>query len=382
MTVLTADWLSSDETQTLFNLFASAGFQLFCVGGCVRNALLGEPVADIDMATDATPEQVIELARDAGLRSILTGIDHGTVSVIVGDVPFEITTFRTDLETDGRHATVRFSRSLEEDAQRRDFTMNALYVGADGTVHDTVGGLADLQDRRVRFIGNAADRIEEDHLRILRFFRFYAWYGSPECGIDADGLSACAEWADGIDALSRERVGSEMRKLLSAPDPSPAVGSMAQAGILRRVMPGADVAPLSVLIHLEDGLKPDWKRRALALGGESITDAWRLSKADARAVDAARMDLNEPKGVNEMAYRNGAEHAQNVSLALAASTQQPMAPEIEDRIAKAAVAVFPLKASDLMPDFEGPALGDKLKMLEDAWIASDFQLTREQLLSL
>lgn len=381
MTTVTGAWLTCDGTQALFELFGDAGYQLFCVGGCVRNALLDEPVADIDMATDAHPELVQSLCEGAGLRVIPTGIDHGTVTVMYDEIPYEITTFRTDVDTDGRHATVAYSSSIGEDAKRRDFTMNALYVGMDGVVIDTVGGLDDITARRVRFIGDAHQRIAEDHLRILRFFRFHAWYGGQEGGVDADGLAACAEGADGLDTLSRERVGTEMRKLLAAPDPAPAVASMGQSGILARVMPGAEAGLLAPLVHFEDGISPDWLRRALALGGEDLRDAWRLSKSDATDLAQARTDLAAQSSVAEMAYFHGANHARNVALVIAASMQQPIAPDLEDQIAKAVNAEFPLTSGDLMPTYQGPELGARLKELKARWIASDFALTREQLLA-
>lgn len=381
MTKLDADWLVSDGTQRLFKLFGDAGHQLYCVGGCVRNALLCEEVADLDMATNARPEQVQKLAERAGLKTIPTGIAHGTLTVMSDDVPYEITTFRNDVSTDGRRATVAYSDSLQDDAQRRDFTINALYVGADGAVIDTVGGLQDLAQRRVRFIGDAHQRIAEDYLRILRFFRFYAWYGDTDAGIDADGLAACADGAEGIDRLSKERIGAEMCKLLAAADPAPAVASMQQTGILARVMPGADAATLAVLVHLEDGFKPDWKRRALALGGENLKDHWRISKADADALDQARADLQTGTRPGEMAYRNGADHARNVAYVLAASMQQPPTADLEAQIAQAASAHFPVNAADLMPDLQGAALGQRLVDLKTRWIASGFTLSREELLA-
>ena len=174
-----------------------------------------------------------------------TGLAHGTVTVVAGGRPFEVTTFRRDVETFGRRAVVAFSTDLRDDAARRDFTMNALYVRPDGTVVDPLGGLPDLRAGRVRFVGDGAARIAEDYLRILRFFRFHAWYGDPAAGLDPDGLAACAALQDGLARLSRERVGAEVTKLLAAPDPAPAVGPMAAAGILARVLPGADAAALA-----------------------------------------------------------------------------------------------------------------------------------------
>ncbi|WP_298361434.1 CCA tRNA nucleotidyltransferase [uncultured Litoreibacter sp.] len=382
MTQVTGTWLTGAGTQALFDLFGTAGHQLFCVGGCVRNALLDQPVADIDMATDATPPTVTALCEDAGLRVIPTGMSHGTVTVISDDIPFEITTFRKDVATDGRHATVAYSATVEEDARRRDFTMNALYAGRDGSVLDPTGGLDDVARRNIRFIGDAGARIAEDYLRILRFFRFYAWYGDPGEGIDAEGLAACAEGADGLDGLSRERVGAEMCKLLSAPDPAPAVAAMGQSGILARVMPGADAGILAILVHLENGMTPDWSRRALALGGGDLKADWRLSNSDASDLAMARGDLASDASVAELAYRFGSGHARNVALVRAASLQRPVDPDLEDEIARGAAAEFPIKAADLMPAFQGADLGEKLRQLKQEWIASDFTSSRAALLDL
>jgi len=241
------DWLLHAGTQALCRALEVGGFQALFVGGCVRNALIGAPVNDIDVATDATPEMVTKLAKIAGFKVIPTGIDHGTVTVIAQGAVHEVTTFRQDIETNGRHAVVRYSTSVIEDAERRDFTMNALYARPDGVVVDPLGGLPDLVARRVRFVGDADARIIEDYLRILRFFRFFAWYGDPAQGVDVEGLAACAAHSAGIETLSRERVGAEFRKLLSAPDPSLAIAAMVQSGVLAAALPGADAKALPIL---------------------------------------------------------------------------------------------------------------------------------------
>ena len=380
MTRITAPWLTSPDTARLFDLFTQHGFQLLCVGGCVRNSLFGVPVSDIDMASDARPDDVIRMAEAAQLRVIPTGIDHGTVTVISGGTSYEITTFRSDVDTDGRHATVAFSNDHIEDAKRRDFTFNALYVGRDGTVLDPVQGLPDIAARQVRFIGDAQARITEDTLRILRFFRFFAWYGDPDGGIDPEGLAACAQGAEGLEGLSAERIGTEMIKLLSAPDPSRAIAAMQASGVLARVMPGADAALLPVLVHFEAGHPAAWTRRALTLGGQTLKDRWRLSKADAEVLSHGQDALNSNADLSEIAYRHGANLARDVALTRAASLQQPPAEDLEATLSKAASATFPVKAADLMPTLQGPALGARLKELEARWIASGFTLTKAALL--
>lgn len=220
---LSGDWLEHPATQAVCAMLVEAGYQAWFVGGCVRNALIGAPVDDIDICTDARPETVMDLAEKAELKPVPTGIDHGTITVVSGGIGHEVTTFRRDVETFGRHAVVAFADTMDDDAARRDFTMNALYADRDGVVADPLGGLPDLESRHVRFIGEPHQRIKEDYLRILRFFRFSAWYGDPNLGIDTDGLSACAELSEGISTLAAERLGAEMRKLLSAPEPARSV---------------------------------------------------------------------------------------------------------------------------------------------------------------
>jgi poly(A) polymerase len=375
VTRITEAWLTAPEPQAVCALLTGAGHQALFVGGCVRNALLGRAVADIDLATDALPERVMALAAAAGVKAVPTGVAHGTVTLVIAHHPFEITTFRRDVATDGRRAVVTFADDIAEDAARRDFTMNALYARPDGTVVDPLGGLPDLRAGRVRFVGDPARRIAEDYLRILRFFRFYAWYGDPAEGIDADGLAACAEAQDGLARLSRERVGAEVTKLLGAPDPAPAVGSMAAAGILARVLPGADPGALAPLVHLEAGagLAPRWQRRLAAFGGRPEWGAaLRLSRSDRQALAgvAAALEADGPPAAS--AYRHGADAARDAVLIRAAALATPLPEGFEAEIARGAGAAFPLRAADL--DLEGPALGAALKRLEDAWIASDLRL--------
>ncbi|MDB6452694.1 CCA tRNA nucleotidyltransferase [Falsirhodobacter sp. 20TX0035] len=364
------DWLAVAEP--VCTMLTDAGHRALFVGGCVRNALLGAPVSDLDIATDARPERVMALAKATGLRAIPTGIDHGTVTVLSEGQPFEITTFRRDVDTDGRHATVAFTEDVAEDAARRDFTMNALYAKADGTVLDPLGGLPDLKARHVRFVGDPAARITEDYLRILRFFRFHAIYG--EGGPDAEGLAACAEHADGIDTLSRERVGAEMKKLLAARDPAPAVASMATTGVLHHVLPGADPKPLAVLVHLEGGLPPDPLRRLASLATEADL---RLSRAEAARLSRLASAAREGEDLRALAFRHGADLARDAGLVRGALTGTP--PDLSG-IKEAAAATFPVTARDLMPAMSGPALGERLRALESRWIASGFRLTRDQLL--
>jgi poly(A) polymerase len=378
---ITAAWIAAPGVQAVLATLENAGHQALLVGGCVRNALLGQAVADIDIATDAPPERVLALSAQAGLRALPTGIEHGTVTVLIDGEPYEVTTFRRDVETFGRHAVVAYAETMAEDAARRDFTMNALYADARGHVLDPLGeGLADLAARRIRFVGTPADRICEDYLRILRFFRFTAWYGAPETGPDPEALAACAKFAEGIDSLSRERVGAEMRKLLSAPDPSPALAAMQAAGVLARVLPGGDARAMAVLVHLEDGIAPDWRRRLAVLGGEGIAQALRLSRADERVVEALRDAVGRAESTAALGYRLGSDTGQSALLLRAAQIGAAMPEGWQEALARGAAAQFPVTASDLMPARSGPELGRRLKELEQTWVASGFTLTREELL--
>lgn len=380
MTKLQADWLNTKSHKTLFRLFTDAGFQLFYVGGCVRNALIGTNASDIDMATDATPNQMEALAKPADLPTLPIGKDHGTITFLMGADPIEITTFRSDVETDGRHAQVSFSKDIAQDAARRDFTMNAIYADADGSVLDPVGGLADIKRRRVRFIGDADARILEDHLRILRFFRFHAWYGDPADGLDSDALAACASHADQIENLSRERVGAEMRKLLSAPDPAPSIAAMAQSGVLGQVMQGADPKALAPLVHLEDDTTPNWLRRAAVMGGENVSDTWRLSRKEAKTMALMRDLIGETTSAAEIAYRHSADMAWDVLMLRAAIFEDPEILSQKADISAAANAVFPVRATDLPSDLSGPDIGKTLRSLETRWINSGFTLSKSELL--
>ena len=384
MTRIEAHWLMDPHAQRVCSMLADAGHAAWFVGGCVRNALLDVPVTDLDIATDARPERVMELAEAAGLKSVPTGIDHGTVTIVTDHHPFEVTTFRRDVATDGRRAVVAFSDDIADDARRRDFTMNALYAASDGEVCDPLGGLPDLEQRRVRFIDDAEQRIREDYLRILRFFRFHAWYGDARQGLDADGLAACAELAEGIGTLSRERVGQEMLKLLSAPDPAPAISAMEQSGVLHRVLPGAIAAPIAVLVHIEQqlGHTIDPIRRLALIGGEDVADRLRLSRAHRGRLDALCAAMGSDWSASELGYRLGGERGRDVVLLQSAMAGVTVDAAVLADVNRGAAQVFPVRPADLMPHLSGPDLGAALKQLEAKWIASDFSLSREELLKL
>jgi poly(A) polymerase len=325
---------------------------------------------------------VTELALAAGMKPVPTGIAHGTVTVVHQGQPFEVTTLRRDVATDGRHATVAFATTIADDAARRDFTMNALYADIAGNVQDPVGGLPDLSARIIRFIGDPEARIAEDYLRILRFFRFHAVYGDPEQGIEQEGLAACAARADGLEALSRERVGAEMLKLLAAPDPSPAVAAMGRSGVLWRILPGAGANVLPVLVHVEEvaGLSPDPLRRMAILGGEGAADALRLSKAQSARLARLTAAMEDEATARALGYHHGADEALDVLALRAALSGRELDPDMADLARQGAAQLFPVTAADL-PSLHGPALGQALRDLKARWLADDFLPTRETLLA-
>lgn len=376
---ITETWITEPGLQALMAAISQGGHAIYLVGGCVRNALIGQPVSDIDLATDATPAEVTALCQIAGLKVVPTGVDHGTVTVIAEGVPHEVTTFRRDVETHGRHATIAYSRDIAEDASRRDFTINALYADRAGEVTDPLGGLPDLIARRVRFVGDPVARIREDYLRILRFFRFTAWY-APD-GPDAEGLAACAVESAGTETLSRERIGHEFRRLLAAPDPAPAVAAMAASGVLMHVLPGARPDALAPLVHVEDGRAPDWLRRLAVLGAPEAAERLRLSRAEDRDLGLLRDAILQGMGPGEAGYRLGPARGRDAVLALAALSGQPPPDGWAAGVAAGAVARFPVVAADLMPGLAGAALGARLADLERRWIGSGFRLSREQLLA-
>jgi poly(A) polymerase len=368
-----------------------AGEEARVVGGAVRNALLGEPLGDIDIATTALPEEVIRRVEAAGFKAVPTGIEHGTVTVVAAGRPFEVTTLRVDVETFGRHAKVAFGRDWKRDAERRDFTMNALSAEGDGTVHDYAGGLADIAARRVRFIGDADKRIAEDYLRILRFFRFHAAYG--EGALDPEGLAACIAARAGLDRLSRERIRMEAFKLLVARHAVPTLATMTEAGLLEQVLGGVPLlASFANMAKLEAAFAfaPDPVRRLGALAVSVVEDAERLRErlrlANAEYERLAAMadawwrisrQWDEAAG-RALLYRLG--HERFVDRVLLAWTRAPEGaadPSWRTLVtlpARWSVPTFPLKAADFMSRgvAKGPRLGAVLRAAEEAWIAEGF----------
>ncbi|MGE0500148.1 MAG: CCA tRNA nucleotidyltransferase [Rhizobiaceae bacterium] len=397
-----APWLADAGLQRLLAALSAGDEEARVVGGAVRNALIGQPVTDIDIATTTRPEDTSRRAEAAGFRAIPTGAEHGTITLVGDGRAYEATTLRADVETDGRHAKVVFGRDWKRDAERRDFTINALYATADGTVVDLVGGVADIESRTVRFIGDPEARIREDFLRILRFFRFFAWYGVGRP--DADGLKACARLKQGLDRLSSERVWAELKKLLSAPDPTRAALWMRQASVLSRVLPesekwGIDSLnplveagkalgwPADPLLRLQTIIPPDAKRAA------DMAERLRLSRDETvRLVDwaetpAPKADTPED-ALRRLLYRGkpqGIADRLSHALAKARDTDERAAVAFAHQLGVARTwskPRFPVSGRDLasLGVAAGPEMGALLKTLEDAWVESDFTLDRDALI--
>ncbi|MFD1796715.1 CCA tRNA nucleotidyltransferase [Paracoccus aurantiacus] len=371
-----ASFLNDPALGKLLEALTDAGHQALIVGGAVRNAVLGQSVDDVDISTDALPEQVVRLAHAAGMKTVPTGIEHGTVTVIADGTPFEITTFRRDVETDGRNATVAFSDRIEDDAARRDFTMNALYATVSGEVLDPVGGWADLRRRELRFVGDPTARIREDYLRILRFFRFLAWYAHKTAPGTVEAITA--EKA-GLSRVSAERIGAEMRKLLAAPDPAMSMGLMQETGVLSQILDDADTAPLAALVaeEKERNIAPDWLRRLSLIAPETGADRLRLSRVEIGRLESLRRAAGLPP--TEASFRHGPDIARDAGL-IRLARGDALPPDWLDQIDQAAHTPLPVSASDLMPDLTGPALGRGLKAAENLWIASTFSASKAALI--
>ncbi|NUL15532.1 CCA tRNA nucleotidyltransferase [Agrobacterium tumefaciens] len=401
------DWFEKPALKRIFALLNADGGEVRIVGGAVRNALMDLPVVDVDLATTLTPDVVVARAKAAGIKAVPTGIEHGTVTLVIDGEGFEVTTLRRDVETNGRHAQVAFGTDWQTDAERRDLTINALYADEKGEIIDLIDGLPDIETGTVRFIGDAAMRISEDYLRILRFFRFFAHYGSGRP--DADGLRASARAKDKLGTLSAERVWSELKKLLSAHDPSRALLWMRQSGVLTEILPetekwGIDAIhglvateqargwAVDPMLRLSAILPPD-RDRLVALAARL-----RLSKAEAAylthwaSAPAADPELKET-ALDRLLYRQGVEGVKTrLKLALAAARADVSAGDTAmQKVARLSTLLaraekfhrpgFPLSGVDVMAAGveAGPKVGEVLKSLEEKWIDVNFSLDRAAL---
>jgi len=392
-------WMTAAETRAVLDALRAGGAAVRFVGGCVRDAVAGRQISDIDLATDAPPERVVELLAAARLKAIPTGIDHGTVTAVSAGRPYEVTTLRYDVETDGRRAVVAFTDDWEADAARRDFTMNALSLDPDGSLHDPFGGVADLRAGRVRFVGDPHQRIAEDVLRLLRFFRFYAHYGRPPP--DPDALRACRNMAHLLPRLSAERVRVELLKLLAAPDPASVLTLMREEAVLDHFLSQAKaVKRLARLVRIEDELRLNDPLRRLAAvlvvdreGACRLAQGLRLSNAERDRLaalvepDVVVLPESDRAARRRALYRVGAaDWADLVLYAWADRNGAPGDPGWRELLAAAdhwKRPKFPLTGADVkrLGVSEGVAVGDLLRAVEAWWIAGDFTAGRNDCLA-
>ncbi|MGB6892121.1 MAG: CCA tRNA nucleotidyltransferase [Xanthobacteraceae bacterium] len=392
-----APWLRNGEVARLLAALGCDGEEARVVGGAVRNALLRLSVDEIDVATTALPEEVVRRVEAAWWKAIPTGIDHGTVTVIIDGKPFEVTTLRQDVETYGRKAKVMFGRDWRTDAERRDFTINALSATADGRIYDYVGGVADIAARRVRFIGEPATRVAEDYLRILRFFRFHAWYGQGHP--DAAGLHACILARAGLETLSSERVRMELLKLLLAPHATPTLAVMAETGILGAVLGGVPLLASfenAVKAEAAMGFSADAVRRLGALAvtvkedGERLGQRLRLSNAEAERLVALEhwwrvLPAAGEQAAHALLYHLGPQSFTDRVLIAWSRSAGGAADRAWHKLANLpqrwTPPKFPLKAANFLDRglAAGPALGAAMRAAEGAWIAADFPAERDAL---
>lgn len=387
-------WMTAPATAAVFDALEAQGGADCArfVGGCVRNALIGQPISDIDVATSLAPQDVIKALGAAGLKAVPTGVDHGTVTAVSDGKPFEVTTLRRDVETDGRRAVVAFTDDWMEDAQRRDFTLNSLYAQREGTIFDPTGhGVADARAGRIIFVGEATQRIREDYLRILRFFRFLAWYGKGPA--DAEALAACEALKDEIGSLSAERISKELLKLLAAPDPREAVALMAKTGVLAMVLPRPiDLARFNGVVGVEEDqlFETDPVLRLAALlpddqvGAVQFAERLRLSNADRDRITAALSPTPafkswmSPREIRRAVYRLGAQTFRDrAKLAWARADRTAVTPQWRGMIALGegwTAPKFPLTGDDVVTAGvpKGPMVGEVLREIEEWWIDHDF----------
>lgn len=380
-----APWLTAPSLKRVFAAIRGAGGEARVAGGAVRNALMKIPVADVDIATTLTPEEVTAACRAAGMSVHPTGIDHGTVTVVADHHPYEVTTLRHDVETDGRRARVRYTDDWEADALRRDFTINALYCDESGKIYDFTNGCEDALRKRIIFVGRPSQRITEDYLRILRFFRFHARFGSG--APDVAGLTACVRYRRKLETLSAERIRQEMFKLIAAPGAVPTLKLMAEHGILTHILPYTD--NWRVISRLPPD--PVLRLAALAADPASMKTRWRLSNHEsARIVAAASLvpptPALRPRERRIILYQTGAEAWRDlVRLAWARSRAR-----LDDRAwnnllrlaDRWAIPQLPVGGHDLITAgvAPGPEIGRMLRRLEDWWMASDFKPDKAELL--
>ena len=376
-------WLRNPSAQKLSKLYKSFGYQVLFVGGCVRNTILKMPVTDIDLATDAQPEEIIKIAKENNIRFVPTGLAHGTITLIIDNKNYQITTFRTDFDHDGRYAKVEFTESLLLDASRRDLTINALYCNHVGEVIDPLNGLDDIKKQKIKFIGNPNERIKEDNLRILRFFRFQAIYGNKNLEIDSIALEACHNHKSKLAALSKERITSELRKILSAPNPLEVIIKMNETGVLNELFQNVSIDSLEAYLKTEEKFKINinWLGRLLSLQVTQEEESLKLTRCEFKFLKQTKSAIENQIHVLEFSYYNGVENGKIYSILQNFRHNVILSKNLLNQINSLATKKFPITAKDLMPEIRGKKLGEALRSLEDRWIKSNFTLSKKDLLA-
>jgi len=388
-TIIPPRWMAGRKTRRLISVLSSDAGSARFVGGCVRDAIIQKPAKDIDIAVTHPPERVMGLLKKNKIRAIATGIDHGTVTAVMNGQHYEITTLRRDVKTDGRHAEVAFTDDWQADAERRDFTMNAIYCAVDGTLYDPVSGIDDLLAGRVRFIGDAGQRITEDYLRILRLFRFYAYYGKTS--LDPGDLAACQKHVEGIATLSAERIRDEFFKILAAPNPAAIIDLMRTYGVMESVWAGAQ--KFSLLQNMVAASpQSDAMQRLMAVmmenncAPENVAARFRLSTAQLRRIESAMncarggAPKNNSDDLHKIIYFHGAESARDAALLWLAA--QMITRDHAEAIVNAAGSwrrhEFPLTGHDVMAIgvTPGPKIGQLLAEVESWWVDAGFPADR------
>ncbi len=376
-------WLRNPSAQKLSKLYKNFGYQVLFVGGCVRNTILKMPVTDIDLATDAQPEEIIKIAKENNIRFVPTGLAHGTITLIIDNKNYQITTFRTDFDHDGRYAKVEFTESLLLDASRRDLTINALYCNHVGEVIDPLNGLDDIKKQKIKFIGNPNERIKEDNLRILRFFRFQAIYGNKNLEIDSIALEACHNHKSKLAALSKERITSELRKILSAPNPLEVIIKMNETGVLNELFQKVSIDSLEAYLKTEEKFKINinWLGRLLSLQVTQEEESLKLTRCEFKFLKQTKSAIENQIHVLEFSYYNGVENGKIYSILQNFRHNIILSKNLLNQINSLATKKFPITAKDLMPEISGKKLGEALRSLEDRWIKSNFTLSKKELLA-
>ena len=376
-------WLRNPSAQKLSKLYKNFGYQVLFVGGCVRNTILKMPVTDIDLATDAQPEEIIKIAKENNIRFVPTGLAYGTITLIIDNKNYQITTFRTDFDHDGRYAKVEFTESLLLDASRRDLTINALYCNHVGEVIDPLNGLDDIKKQKIKFIGNPNERIKEDNLRILRFFRFQAIYGNKNLEIDSIALEACHNHKSKLAALSKERITSELRKILSAPNPLEVIIKMNETGVLNELFQNVSIDSLEAYLKTEEKFKINinWLGRLLSLQVTQEEESLKLTRCEFKFLKQTKSAIENQIHVLEFSYYNGVENGKIYSILQNFRHNIILSKNLLNQINSLATKKFPITAKDLMPEISGKKLGEALRSLEDRWIKSNFTLSKKELLA-